>query len=91
METGKKNTKINDKIDILNFEGKLISDQNDIIKTFNKHFISVAENIITKHNRNDPSGKNTDNTAPFITYYKLLSVPFQISYLTHCQLGILRT
>jgi hypothetical protein len=64
METGKKNTKINDKIDKLNFEGKLISDHNEIIETFNKHFVSVAENIITKNNHNDSSRNNMDNTAP---------------------------
>jgi hypothetical protein len=78
-------------VDTLTLKGKLISNQNEIIETFNKHFISVAENIITKNYRNDPSRNNIDNTTPFITYYSLLSVTFQILYLTHYQLAILRT
>jgi hypothetical protein len=87
-----KEHKITDKIlDTINFEGKLISDQNEIMETFNKYFISVAENIITKNNHNDPNRSNMDHTMPFITYYSLLSVTFQISYLTQYQLAILRT
>jgi hypothetical protein len=86
-----KEHKIVDKTDTINFEGKLISSQNEIMETFNKHFISVAENIITKNNHNDCSRNNIDNTTPFITYYNLSSVTFQILYLTHYQLAILRT
>jgi hypothetical protein len=36
----------------LKFEGKLTKDEKEIADTFNKPFISVAKNIITKNNHN---------------------------------------
>jgi hypothetical protein len=64
MESGKITTKEKDNTDSLKFEGKLVNDHKEIADTFNNHFISVAENIVTKNNHNDSSTNNTNNTTP---------------------------
>jgi hypothetical protein len=64
METSKITMKEKDNIDSLKFEGKLVNDHKEIADTFNNHFTSVAENIVTKNNHNDSSINNTDNTTP---------------------------
>jgi hypothetical protein len=59
-----KHTQKNENIGRLKFEGKLINDHKEIADIFNKHFISVAKNIITKNNCNDSSINNMENTMP---------------------------
>jgi hypothetical protein len=48
----------------LKFEGKLTNNQKEIADTLNKHFMSVAENIITENSHNDSSINNMENTTP---------------------------
>jgi len=55
----------------LKFEGKLTNDHKEIADTFNKHFISVAGNIITKNNHNDSSINNMDNFFSFIYFHSV--------------------
>ena len=55
METGKKRAQQNDNIDRLDVEGKMINNYKDIAETLNKHFISVAKNIVKENNQNDPN------------------------------------
>jgi len=40
--------KENDNIGRLKFEGKLVNDHKETVDIFNKPFISVSENIVTK-------------------------------------------
>jgi hypothetical protein len=58
----------------LEFEGKLLSDSKVIADTFNKHFISVAENIVTKNSHNDSNTNYTYNITPI--HYLLQSFKF---------------
>jgi len=53
-----------DNIGRLKFEGKLVNDHKEIADIFNKHFMSVAENIVTKNDHNDSSINYRDNTMP---------------------------
>jgi len=55
--------KKNDDIGRMKFEDKLVNDPKDIANIFNKHFISVSENTVTKNNHNDSSINNMDNTT----------------------------
>jgi len=76
MVTGKINTKKKDNIGRLKFEGKLVNDHKEIAGIFKKHFISVAENIVTKNNHNDSSINNMDNTT--LIHYLLQSFKFKL-------------
>jgi hypothetical protein len=64
METGKINTQKNNNTDRLKFEGKIVNDYKEITDILNKHFISVAENIVTKNNHNDSSINIMYKTTP---------------------------
>jgi hypothetical protein len=90
METGKINTQENDNIDALKFEGKIVNDYKETADTLNKHFISVAENIVTKNNHNDSSINSMYKTTPIHYLLQSLSVPFQTLNLSYYQLGKLR-
>jgi len=60
---------------------KLINDQKEIADTFNKHFISVAENIITKNNHNDSGINNVEKATPihyFLQCFKCTFPNFQL-------------
>jgi len=45
---------------------KLTSNHQEIVDTFNKHFLTVAESINTKNNHYDSSINNMDNTMPIL-------------------------
>jgi len=74
----------------LNADGKLNSNHQDIVDTFNKQFLLVAENLNTNNNHSDSSINNLDKTMPIHYFYNLLRVPFQTLNLSHYQLGKLR-
>ena len=86
LETGK--TAKNRSICGLNTDSKLNINHKDIAGTFNKQFISVAENL--KKKTNNSSINNSDNTTPIHYFYNLLRVPFQTLNLSYYQLGKLR-
>jgi len=77
-----------DNIGRLKFEGKLTNDHKETADTFNKFFISVAKNIITKNNHNDSGINDMEKKKlhPFTICCNALSVPFQINLSCH-QLG----
>ena len=63
LETGK--TTKSENICRLNVDGKLTSNHQEIVVTFNIHVLSVAKSINTKKtNHNDSSINNMDNTTP---------------------------
>jgi len=64
LETDKKRAQQNDNTDRLNVVGKMIKNYKDIPETLNKHFISVAKNIVKENNQNDPNIKNRHKTSP---------------------------
>ena len=51
-----------DNIGRLKFVGKLVNNHKELVDILNIHFISVAENIVTKNNHNDSSINYMDNT-----------------------------
>ena len=60
----------------LNIDGKLTSNHQETVDTFNKHFLSVAESINTKNNHNDSSINNMDNTMPILCLLQSFKSPF---------------
>jgi hypothetical protein len=74
LETSK-NTN-NESTCTLNVDGKLIRNQQENADTFNKCFLSVAENINAKKNHNNFSINNSLNATPIHYLYKLLRIPF---------------
>lgn len=76
METGKINTQKNDNIGRLKFESKLTNDHKEIADAFNKQFLSVTKNIITKNNHNDSSINNVENTTPIHYLLQCLKCTF---------------
>jgi len=59
-----------------NIYGKLTSNHPEIVDTFNKHFLSVAESINTKDNHNESNINKMDITMP--VHYLLQ--PFKSSF-----------
>lgn len=53
---------ITEKTNTINFEGKLISDRQEIANAFNQYFLTIAKNINTKLNELSPG--NSDITTP---------------------------
>ena len=65
----------------MKFEVKIINDHKGIADTFNKHFISVAKNIITKNNRNVSGINNMEKATPshyFLQCFKCTFPNFQL-------------
>jgi hypothetical protein len=57
LETGKKNT--SEEFNMLTIKGKLSSSHQVIAEAFNKHFISIADEINKNHNSNNETNVNT--------------------------------
>jgi hypothetical protein len=74
LETGK--TTKNENICRLNTDGRLTSNHQEILDTFNKHFLSVAESINKKDNRNDSNINNMDITMPIHYLLQSFRSPF---------------
>jgi hypothetical protein len=77
LETGKKTKDEN--ICRLNTGGNLTSKYQETTVIFNKHFLSIAENINTKNRYNDPS----INNMPIHYLLKSFKTPFPNNGLYH--------
>jgi hypothetical protein len=56
LETGKKHT--SNEMNMLNIKGKLSSNHQDIAEAFNKHFISIPDEINKNNNSNKERNVN---------------------------------
>ena len=90
LETGK--TTKSENICRLNVDGKLTSNHQEIVDTFNIHVLSVAKSINTKKKPTIMTLVSTTWTTlrPITICYNLLRVPFQTLNLSYYQLGNLR-
>ena len=59
---GHSKTRSTERVNILNIDGNLMNNHQEIVNAFNKYFLSIAKNINTK--QSEHSFHNLDNTTP---------------------------
>jgi Notch-like protein len=70
------NGSYNENICTLNADGKLIRNKQVIADTFNKYFLTVAENRNAKSKQNNSNTRNSPNTTPIHCLLETFSDPF---------------